>query len=53
MKKILILSCLGGYGHIAATNTLKQLLGDEYEIETIYPIKELRIFGIPTGEDFL
>ncbi len=52
MKKILILSCLGGYGHIAATNTLKQLLGSEYEIETIYPIKELRIFGIPTGEEF-
>lgn len=52
MKKILILSCLGGYGHIAATNTLKQLLAGEYEIETIYPIKELRIFGIPTGEEF-
>ncbi|MBS0629647.1 MAG: hypothetical protein JSS30_05420 [Verrucomicrobia bacterium] len=52
MKKILILSCLGGYGHVAATNTLKQLLGAEYEIETIYPIKELRIFGMPTGEEF-
>lgn len=51
-KKILILSCLGGYGHIAATNTLKELLGSEYEIDTIYPIKELRIFGIPTGESF-
>lgn len=52
MKKILILSCLGGYGHIAATNTLKELLGSDYEIDTIYPIKELRIFGIPTGESF-
>lgn len=51
-KKLLILSCLGGYGHIAATNTIKDLLGSEYEIDTFYPIKELRIFGMPSGESF-
>ena len=49
-KKILLLSSYGGYGHIAAANTLKSLLGDQYEIETFYPIKEMRIFGITSGE---
>ncbi|NGX39842.1 MAG: Processive diacylglycerol beta-glucosyltransferase [Chlamydiae bacterium] len=49
-KKLLILSSYGGYGHIAAANTLTALLGDQYEIEVVYPIKDLRIMGIPSGE---
>lgn len=49
-KKLLILSSYGGYGHGAAANALKSLLGHQYEIEIIYPIKELRIFGISSGE---
>ncbi len=52
LKKILVLSSFGGYGHIASANTLQTLLGDEYEFETIYPIKELRICGLPAGEEF-
>ena len=51
-KKLLILSSFGGYGHIAATNTLKALLGSEYKIDTAYPIKDLRILGMPSGEAF-
>lgn len=51
-KKILILSSFGGYGHIAAANTIRELLGSEYQIDVIYPIKELRIWGIPSGESF-
>lgn len=51
-KRILILSSFGGYGHIAAASTLCKLLQEEYEIDIIYPIKELRIWGIPSGESF-
>lgn len=52
LKKILVLSSFGGYGHIASANTLETLLGDEYEFKVVYPIKELRIFGMPSGEEF-
>lgn len=51
-KKLLILSSYGGYGHIAATNTLKKLLGSDYEIHVAFPIKELRMFKMPAGENF-
>ncbi|NGX59295.1 MAG: Processive diacylglycerol beta-glucosyltransferase [Chlamydiae bacterium] len=51
-KKLLILSCTGGYGHIAAANTLQTLLSDEYEMEVVYPIKDLRICKVPNGEAF-
>ncbi len=51
-KKLLLLSSYGGYGHIAAANTIISLLGNEYSIEVIYPIKELRICGLPSGENF-
>lgn len=51
-KRILILSSFGGYGHIAAANTLSKLLQEKYEIDIVYPIKELRIWGIPSGESF-
>lgn len=49
-KKLLLLSSYGGYGHIAAANTIKRILGDRYEIETIYPIDEMRVFGVRSGE---
>lgn len=51
-KKILILSSFGGYGHIAAANTLDTLLSSEYEMEVIYPIKELKMWKVPNGEGF-
>lgn len=51
-KKLLILSSYGGYGHIAATQTLKRLLSDSYEITVAYPIKELKICKLPAGESF-
>lgn len=51
-KKILILSSTGGYGHVAASRALEGLLSDQYDIDTIYPIQELRIFGVPSGESF-
>lgn len=52
LKKVLILSSKGGGGHIAAANTLKQLIGQDYELRVIYPIDQLRIWGVPSGEQF-
>lgn len=49
-KKILILSSNGGYGHNAAANTLKTVLGKKYEIKVMYPIDQLRIWGVRSGE---
>ena len=49
-KSILILSSTGGGGHIAATNTLRSLVGDEFNLKIIYPINELRIWGVPSCE---
>jgi len=49
-KKLLILSSFGGYGHIAAASTIKKLSSNEYEIDVIYPIKELRLYKVPCGE---
>lgn len=51
-KTLLILSSVGGGGHIAACNTLKQLVGEEYNIEVIYPINQLRVWGVPSCEEF-
>lgn len=51
-KKILLLSSFGGYGHIAAADSLKKLFGSSYDIETVYPIKELRMYKLSSGEDF-
>ena len=50
-KKILVLSSNGGYGHNAATNTLKSLLGNKYDFTVFYPIDELRIWGVRSGEE--
>ncbi len=50
-KTLLILSSHGGYGHSAACNTLQKLIGDQYNIKVIYPIDQLRIWGVPSVED--
>ena len=49
-KQILILSSNGGYGHHAAAHTLKEVLGKKYNLKIIYPIDELRIWGVRSGE---
>ncbi|MDN3507072.1 MAG: glycosyltransferase [Simkaniaceae bacterium] len=51
-KKILVLSSYGGYGHIASAKTLQKLLSDDYDIDVIYPIKELRLCGLKHSEAF-
>jgi processive 1,2-diacylglycerol beta-glucosyltransferase len=40
-KKILILSCKGGCGHLSASQTLTTLLEKEYEILTNFPIESI------------
>ncbi len=49
-KTILILSSTGGGGHIAAANTLQTLVGEEYDLKVVYPINQLRIWGVPSCE---
>ena len=49
-KKILVLCSNGGYGHNSAAQTLKNLLGDEYDFKVVYPIDQLRILGLKSGE---
>ena len=51
-KKILVLSSHGGYGHIAAANTLIALFGKEYDFSIYYPIGEVRVMGIHFRENF-
>ncbi len=51
-KKILILSSNGGYGHGAAAKTLQVILGGNYEIKIVYPIQELKMWGVDGGESF-
>jgi UDP-N-acetylglucosamine:LPS N-acetylglucosamine transferase len=51
-KTLLVLSSRGGGGHTAAVHTLKKLLESEYDIHVIYPIDQLHIWGIPSGEQF-
>lgn len=50
-KKILILSSNGGNGHKSAAKALCDLLGERYEFRIIYPINELKIFGVDSGEE--
>jgi UDP-N-acetylglucosamine:LPS N-acetylglucosamine transferase len=49
-KTILILSSYGGGGHLAASNTLQKLVGEEYDLKIVYPINQLRIWGVPSCE---
>jgi processive 1,2-diacylglycerol beta-glucosyltransferase len=51
-KNILILCSNGGFGHNAAAQTLKKLIGDDYNITIVYPIDQLRIWGVKSGEQF-
>lgn len=51
-KTILLLSSKGGGGHTAAAKTLQSLLGHEYEFKIVKPIDQLRIWGVPSGEQF-
>ncbi|MBS0650457.1 MAG: hypothetical protein JSR93_04785 [Verrucomicrobia bacterium] len=51
-KTVLVLSSRGGYGHTAAANTLQKLIGDKYELKVVHPIDQLRIWGVPSGEQF-
>ncbi len=49
-KKILVLCSNGGNGHNAAVGALKTILDDRYNFTVVYPIDELEIFGVPSGE---
>ncbi|MBS0649258.1 MAG: hypothetical protein JSS10_08565 [Verrucomicrobia bacterium] len=49
-KKILVLCSNGGNGHNAAVGALKTLLESRYDFKVIYPIDELQIFGVKSGE---
>ena len=49
-KSVLVLSSRGGYGHTAAANTLQKLLGEHYDLKVVHPIDQLRIWGVPSGE---
>lgn len=51
-KMVLVLSSRGGYGHTAAANTLQHLIGESYELKVVHPIDQLRIWGVPSGEQF-
>lgn len=49
-RNLLVLCSNGGYGHNAAAQTLKNLLGDHYNITVVYPIDQMRIWGVKSGE---
>ncbi len=49
-KNILVLCSNGGHCHNAAAQTLKNLLGDRYNFTVVYPIDQLRIWGVKSGE---
>ena len=49
-KTILVLSSTGGGGHIVASNALETLVGQEYDLKIVYPINQLRIWGVPSCE---
>lgn len=50
-KKILVLCSNGGNGHNSAARALKEILNDRFEFKVIYPINELQIFGVKSGEE--
>ncbi len=49
-KKILVLCSNGGNGHNAAVGALKTILENRYDFKVVYPIDELQIFGVKSGE---
>lgn len=50
-KKILVLCSGGGNGHNAAANALQTILNERYAFSIVYPINELEILGVPSGEN--
>lgn len=50
-KKILILCSNGGNGHNSAAGALRQILSDRFDFKVIYPIDELQMFGVKSGEE--
>jgi len=40
-KKLLILTSKGGYGHMAATDTLESILSPNYNIQSVKPLEEI------------
>ncbi|QQR48706.1 hypothetical protein IPF37_04035 [bacterium] len=40
-KKLVLLQCKGGYGHVAACNALNNIFKDYYDIKIVTPIEEL------------
>jgi processive 1,2-diacylglycerol beta-glucosyltransferase len=49
-KKILVLCSNGGNGHNAAVGALKTILDNRYDFKVVYPIDELQILGVKSGE---
>lgn len=49
-KNILVLCSNGGFCHNAAAQTLKNLMGETYNLKIIYPIDEMHFFGVKSGE---
>jgi len=44
-QRIVVLSSLGGHGHITTVKALREILGSEVELIPIYPINDLSFFG--------
>ena len=51
-KKVLILSSNGGYGHRAAEASLQLILEKNYQFKVIYPIEEIKMWGVSGSEEF-
>ena len=49
-KRLLVLCSNGGHCHKAAAQTLKNLLSDEYDFTIVFPIDDLHIWGVKSGE---
>lgn len=49
---VLVLCSRGGYGHIAAYKTLQQILPSNYSMTVVYPIEEVKMYGLPSNEGF-
>ena len=47
-----MISSRGGGGRLVASKTLQSLVGNEYDLKVIFPIDQLRIWGVPSGEQF-
>lgn len=50
-KKILLLSCKGGYGHEAACSAIQEIGREQYTFIKVFPIEEISSFGKTSGAD--